>query len=344
MYLLINGSRPNFDRQATEVHELGHTLGLAHSSVGFADRQGRRAVAELESRGADDAPVLDQRRPTAARSRPTTRAALSELYPATAAFATTPGTITGTVTRCGTGEPVLGANVRAINVANPTIQLTRMTGFDGRTDGSYTIHGVPPGEYDVVVEPLGRRRRVPRPPLDVHARRRRLHAGVLQRDQESDCAQDTDPNEQDERPGRRERRRRPPTSRSRAPTLALVIDVTGSMGPEIGGDQDRARHDDQRRSRRPAAASRRRRSSRSTTSSAIKDGQPRPGAAARTSSTALTTHSTADCPEGSNRALMTAGRQLGRGGRAILVTDADSHPDRPAAASVDELYASKGRG
>ena len=36
MYLLINGSRTNFDRQATEIHELGHTLGLAHSSVGFS--------------------------------------------------------------------------------------------------------------------------------------------------------------------------------------------------------------------------------------------------------------------------------------------------------------------
>ena len=35
LYLIVNGTRTNFDRQATDVHELGHTLGLAHSSVGF---------------------------------------------------------------------------------------------------------------------------------------------------------------------------------------------------------------------------------------------------------------------------------------------------------------------
>ena len=44
----------------------------------------------------------------------------------------------------------------------------------------------------------------------------------------------------------------------------------------------------------------------------------------------LTTHSTADCPEGSNAALMTAGRQLGRGGQAVLATDADSHRTGPS--------------
>ena len=56
----------------------------------------------------------------------------------------------------------------------------------------------------------------------------------------------------------------------------------------------------------------------------------------------LTTHSTADCPEGSNRALMTAGRQLGRGSHVILATDADSHRTGPSRESVDALYASKG--
>jgi hypothetical protein len=39
---------------------------------------------------------------------------------------------------------------------------------------------------------------------------------------------------------------------------------------------------------------------------------------------------------------MTAGRLLGTGGRAILVTDAASHPTGPTRESVDELYASKG--
>ena len=39
---------------------------------------------------------------------------------------------------------------------------------------------------------------------------------------------------------------------------------------------------------------------------------------------------------------MTAGRQLGAGGPAILVTDADSHPTGPSRAAVEELYAAKG--
>ena len=56
----------------------------------------------------------------------------------------------------------------------------------------------------------------------------------------------------------------------------------------------------------------------------------------------FTTHSTPDCPEGSNAALMTAGRLLGSGGRAILITDANSHPTGPSRASVDALYAEKG--
>src|SRR6185437_3221398 len=56
----------------------------------------------------------------------------------------------------------------------------------------------------------------------------------------------------------------------------------------------------------------------------------------------LTTHSTPDCPEGSNAALMTAGRLLGAGGRAILVTDAESHPTGPSRDQVEELYAAKG--
>ena len=70
MYLLINGSRTNFDRRSTEVHELGHTLGLAHSSVGFSIGKDGALSPELESQRADDAPVLDRdQRPPVARGR-----------------------------------------------------------------------------------------------------------------------------------------------------------------------------------------------------------------------------------------------------------------------------------
>ena len=153
MYLIINGTRTNFDRQATEVHELGHTLGLAHSSVGFAHRQGRRAVGRAREPGRRRCTRSRSPAPTAARSRPTTwRRSRSSTR--SRRSATTTGTITGTVraaeraSRCS--APTCGRSTSA----NPAIQLTRVTGFDGKTDGSYTINGVPPGNYDVVVEPL----------------------------------------------------------------------------------------------------------------------------------------------------------------------------------------------
>ena len=152
MYLMINGSRAGFDRRSTEVHELGHTLGLAHSTVGFSVDKDGALDAELESQ----VPTMHPFSITGTERRSLEAddiAALSELYPESS-FATSTGTITGTVTRCGSGEPVLGANVRAINVANPTIQISRVTGFDGEEDGTYTIHGVPPGDYEIVVEPL----------------------------------------------------------------------------------------------------------------------------------------------------------------------------------------------
>jgi hypothetical protein len=56
----------------------------------------------------------------------------------------------------------------------------------------------------------------------------------------------------------------------------------------------------------------------------------------------LTTTHTTDCPEESNRALLTAGRLLGSGGRAILVTDAESRPTGPSRQTVEDLYTSKG--
>ena len=70
MFLIINGSRTNFDRQSTEVHELGHTLGPRALDGRLRRRQGRRAVGGAREPGADDASVLDRRqRPPHARGR-----------------------------------------------------------------------------------------------------------------------------------------------------------------------------------------------------------------------------------------------------------------------------------
>lgn len=47
---------------------------------------------------------------------------------------------------------------RSVSVAHELVEararLSRLAGFDGKTDGSCTINGLSPGDYEVVVEPL----------------------------------------------------------------------------------------------------------------------------------------------------------------------------------------------
>ena len=164
-FLLLNGTRNDFDRMSTEVHELGHIQGLAHSSVGMynsASINGEFGAMTptdaLDPISVTSVPTMHPFADNTGTSRRTPKAddiaALSELYPE-ASFATTYGSISGTVTRCSDGTPLTGVNVRIVNAANANIQLTRFTGFDGNISGAYTISGVPPGSYRLLIEGLG---------------------------------------------------------------------------------------------------------------------------------------------------------------------------------------------
>ena len=338
MYLLINGSRADFDRRATEVHELGHTLGLAHSSVGFyLDKPGAlSAVTEL------NVPTMHPYSVGGGEQRRTLEsddvASLSELYPE-GTFTSTFGTLTGTVTRCGSDDPVLGANVRAVNVANPAIQLTRVTGFDGNDAGRYTINGVPPGDYLILVEPLSGDADY----LDRLAMFTRVDTDFTHEyyneTLEDDCELDTDPQES-EAVGVAAAGSETANLKVGGVELALVIDVTGSMGPEIGAVRDALNTYidvvDARPGEFPDTAVL------SFTDSVFVDTISRDPAVLRAAVAGLGASGGGDCPESSNEALMTAGRLLARNGRAVLATDADSRSDGPSRASVNGLFTSKG--
>ena len=212
MYLLINGSRTNFDRRSTELHELGHTLGLAHSSAGWPIGKDGALAPQLEA---------------VATMHPFSIATKDRrsLEPDDDALAL------GAVPR--TEFPDLHGHDHRDRDAvrdrrarprrqragdpgrRPTIQLSRMTGFDGRTDGSYTINGLSARRLQGGRRAAGRRRRVPPRPRDVHPHRHRLHQEFLNKSKEGDCAAGHRPN--NTRASRSARAGRcPRTSRSRA--------------------------------------------------------------------------------------------------------------------------------
>ena len=156
---------------------------------------------------------------------------------------------------------------------------------------------------------------------------------------ESDCAQDTDPAARESVGVAAGSSQTADLKVSRA-TLALVVDVTGSMGPELGAIKTGLEGMIAALDLAPGDFP--------ETAIVTFDDNAKVAAVSRDPDrlhdviAGLTTHSTQDCPEGSNAAAMTAGRLLGAGGTAVLVTDADALRSGPSHDAVDALYASKG--
>lgn len=125
------------DLQTVATHEIGHFLGLNHSAVVRA-AMFPFAPDVLTTLSYDDV------------------AGLSRLYPKASADVAT-GSISGSI-KFATGSGVFGAHVFANSATNtasvfPNVRKSVVGGFT-RTDGSYTIDGLPPDSYVVGVEPV----------------------------------------------------------------------------------------------------------------------------------------------------------------------------------------------
>lgn len=166
-YYVVNGTRGDFDRISTAVHELGHILGLAHSSIGQVNSRNNTAFSGAASSSPTAAqhvtdisnvPAMHPFADGTGVSRRTPKAddvaGLTELYPEPGA-ALSLGAIAGSVRRCVTNTPLAGVNVRAVNRVDPNIQISRYTAFDGNDQGRYEIRNLPAGDYDVIVEQMG---------------------------------------------------------------------------------------------------------------------------------------------------------------------------------------------
>lgn len=130
------------------THEVGHFCGLEHNGLGGSVMYGAFAQgAHFPSRTLEEDDAIGA----------------SVLYP-TEAFLASTGAIEGEV-RLPDGTPVFGAQVTALDAGSGAIWACASTGlaeFDARGlpvrfapgSGAFRLHGLPPGDYRVAVEPL----------------------------------------------------------------------------------------------------------------------------------------------------------------------------------------------
>ncbi len=134
-----DGTIGTYDLEATFVHEIGHLLGLEHSSAVGATmqpRQGKNGIYSL--------PAFTPR--TLAEDD---RAGARAIYGVRAETARARGSVTGTITS-HTGAPVFGANVWAEEEATGRMVASSIT----LVNGSYRIENLLPGRYQLKVEAL----------------------------------------------------------------------------------------------------------------------------------------------------------------------------------------------
>jgi len=140
------GEANAFDVESIALHEIGHLHGLAHSAMGETElRSGGRRVIAAES---VMFPIAFSMGNISGRAlKADDIAGVSDLY-AAPSFNRDTGSISGKVTRAGTG--VLGAHIVAFDTRTKTL----IGGFSLSDDGTFVIAGLDPGPHILRVEPL----------------------------------------------------------------------------------------------------------------------------------------------------------------------------------------------
>lgn len=130
----VSGADGSIDIQAVSLHEIGHLIGLSHSSI-------RNAVMW---------PFLNYDISAARTLTPDDVAYASLFYQKDPEYSILFGSITGRIINGFSNASVLGAHVYAVNPLNGESIVGAYSG----DDGSYLIPGLSAGNYLVAIEPL----------------------------------------------------------------------------------------------------------------------------------------------------------------------------------------------